>query len=117
MPLLQPVESEQNRAISDSDIRRQNGQVAAAARAAVKDHFFYPLLARRRGWEGEVVLSFGVDRAGRILGAEVARSSGHGVLDRAALDALARVGQLETPEQWAGTPRLLLPVRYRLAEG
>ncbi len=57
-------------------------------------HFNYPLLARRRGWEGEVLLAFRLEADGRITGAHVARSSGYGVLDRAALTALGKVKRI-----------------------
>jgi protein TonB len=79
---------------------------------ALADHFRYPLLARRRGWQGEVVLAFRLEADGRILDARIARSSGYGVLDHAALAALGKVKRLER-----GMPRSLtmqLPVIYRL---
>lgn len=44
----------------------------------------YPLAARRRGLEGRVLLLVEVAEDGRALAVEVDRSSGHGVLDRAA---------------------------------
>jgi len=79
---------------------------------ALADHFRYPLLARRRGWQGEVVLSFRLEADGRILDARIARSSGYGVLDHAALAALGKVKRIGH-----GMPRSLtlqLPVIYRL---
>ena len=75
-------------------------------------HFNYPLLARRRGWQGEVVLAFRVESDGQISNARIARSSGHGVLDRAALIALGRVGRLNHPPAFGVA--LQLPVIYRL---
>jgi protein TonB len=75
-------------------------------------HFNYPLLARRRGWQGEVLLAFRLEADGRISDARVLRSSGYGVLDRAALTALGKVGRIA-----AGLSRGLameLPVIYRL---
>jgi len=49
----------------------------------------YPGLARRRGWQGRVVLAVQVDATGRALAVAVAESSGHGVLDDAAAAAVA----------------------------
>ena len=78
--------------------------------------FRYPYIARRRGWEGRVVLGLRLAPDGRIHRPRVVHSSGHRVLDHAALDAVAGAGPLD----WA--PPLLqgavldldLPVIYRL---
>ena len=78
-------------------------------------HFSYPSLARRRGWQGEVLLAFRLETDGRIMDAHIARSSGYTVLDRAALAALGKIKRIETK-----TPRsvaMQLPVIYRLQEG
>lgn len=45
----------------------------------------YPLIARRRGFQGTVVLEVMVDRNGRVGDLKVFKSSGYKVLDRAAL--------------------------------
>lgn len=79
---------------------------------ALTDHFRYPLLARRRGWQGEVLLSFRLETDGRILDAQIARSSGYGVLDQAALAALGKVKQLAPGIAHSLT--MQLPVIYRL---
>ena len=44
----------------------------------------YPLIARRRGFQGTVVLEVMVDRNGRVGDLKVFKSSGYKVLDRAA---------------------------------
>ncbi len=75
-------------------------------------YFSYPLLARRRGWQGEVLLAFRLEADGRIVDARIARSSGYGILDRAALTALGKVKRVHS-----GTSRgfaMQLPVIYRL---
>jgi len=48
----------------------------------------YPPLAQRMGWQGVVVLHVRIGPDGSCLGAEVSRSSGHGVLDDAARKAV-----------------------------
>jgi len=75
----------------------------------------YPALARREGLEGRVVLRLRVSSGGRVVAAEVATSSGHALLDDAALAAAAR---------WTFEPALrdgvpvdawvLVPVRFTL---
>lgn len=51
----------------------------------------YPSLAKRRGWEGTVLLRVRVDKNGRPREVLIERSSGHGLLDRSASEhVLAR---------------------------
>lgn len=50
----------------------------------------YPRLAQRRGWEGIVVLEMDLDKNGLPQRVEIADSSGHRVLDKAAQAAVKR---------------------------
>jgi len=47
----------------------------------------YPDEARLRGWEGRIVLKFLVTTGGRVEEVTVVQSSGHAILDRAAVTA------------------------------
>lgn len=71
----------------------------------------YPPEALRRGLEGEVVLLLELGEGGRILEATVASSSGHPLLDQAALRAAGRLGSIAPAS--AGKA-ILLPVRFRI---
>ena len=72
-------------------------------------HLFYPPLAVTQGLEGEVVLLLTLDTTGQIRAVDIAKSSGHVLLDEAALDAARHIGTLP------GNPRqTLLPVTFRL---
>jgi len=78
----------------------------------------YPLLARKRGWEGDVLLGFTIATNGDICNTHVARSSGNAVLDQSALRALNQVHHV--PEGlWVNghTTELHLPVVFQLREG
>jgi protein TonB len=46
----------------------------------------YPLLAKRRGWEGTVTLDIELRADGSVGDIKVAQSSGHALLDQAAMD-------------------------------
>lgn len=50
----------------------------------------YPDLARRNGWEGEVIVRAQVNAAGRVTSASVLTKSRYAVLDKAAVDAVRR---------------------------
>jgi protein TonB len=78
-------------------------------------HFHYPLMARRKGWQGEVILSFTLGRSGVIHNARIALGSGYRMLDSAALATLNKIGKLDHgPQQ---PIRFELPLTYRLQEG
>lgn len=75
----------------------------------------YPRPALERGWEGTVLLQVSVTAGGNVAELKVERTSGHPVLDRAALEAVrswrfrpARLG--ERPME--GT--VLVPVAFTL---
>jgi protein TonB len=58
----------------------------------------YPDIARRNGWQGLCMVRVQVGADGRAGGVSVARSSGYGILDQAALSAVRK---------WQFSPRLV----------
>lgn len=77
----------------------------------------YPAQARRRGWEGRVLLVVRVRADGVAESVRVAQSSGHDILDRAARDAVRR-WRFE-PARRAGisvAASLEVPVTFRLID-
>ena len=89
--------------------RTLQGSSLRRAQTALSAHLFYPPEAIAQGLEGEVILLLVLADGGKLISATVARSSGHGLLDQAALDAARRIGALP------GNPRqTLFPVRFRL---
>ncbi|MEO5336987.1 MAG: energy transducer TonB, partial [Magnetospirillum sp. WYHS-4] len=76
----------------------------------------YPLAARRRGQEGVVVLSVRVGEDGAVREIAVARGSGIGSLDTAALEAV-RVWRFKPAHRGGRTVEALVevPIRFSLA--
>jgi periplasmic protein TonB len=75
----------------------------------------YPAAARRMRDQGVAHLRIRMDRAGRILAAELIRSSGSAALDRGALDTLRRAAPLpRIPEDRPDILELVLPVEFFL---
>jgi len=70
---------------------------------------FYPREAIARGLEGDVVVLLTLTSSGGVADASVATSSGHAILDAAALNAVRHSGELP-----AGQRQLLLAVQFRL---
>ncbi len=87
------------------------GQQLEDALAQLADKLLYPPEAIRLGLQGETVVLLDIGEGGRIASAVVASTSGHAVLDQAALRAVRQVGSLSPT--LAGRS-ILLPVRFRL---
>ena len=60
-------------------------------------HKRYPLAARARHEQGAVMVHFSIDRGGRLVSAEVLKSSGSRLLDEEALAMLHRASPLPAP--------------------
>jgi periplasmic protein TonB len=76
----------------------------------------YPEAARARRAEGTALLSFSMDRDGRVLGYHIVRSTGHSELDDEVLAMIERASPLPPapPELHAQVVQLAVPVRFRL---
>jgi protein TonB len=93
-----------------------SSRIQARLHSDLARYFDYPYAARLRGWEGMVLLAFDIETDGRLHAIRIARSSGHAVLDDAALRALQRVERLPEAVAWLHGQALSLrvPVIYRL---
>ena len=77
----------------------------------------YPLSARRLGQEGTARILVEVGADGSVASVKLYASSGHPMLDGAALDAVKKAQFL--PARKNGRPvaaRIVVPVRFRLAD-
>lgn len=75
----------------------------------------YPYLARRNGWEGQVLINAVIGTDGHLLHAEIQQSSGHKILDQDALKVIRAatplsMGQSHSQQQTTFT----IPLIYRL---
>lgn len=85
------------------------GRALDTAIAALVREEFYPRAAIERGLEGRVVLLLTLSAAGAVTAVDIASTSGHAMLDEAALHAAGRIGALP-----GGSRQVLLPVEFRL---
>ena len=78
----------------------------------------YPRIARRRGWEGEVWLIAEVNKNGFVQAVQLEQSSGHGLLDQVAFEA---VSSWKLKPQYLDDRRIeyeiRIPIRFDLREG
>jgi protein TonB len=91
----------------------------ASLREAMRPHFHYPLIARRRGWEGTVRVGLHISANGEISRLRIIETSRHAVLDQAAIDCLNRLRQTPGAVAWLDghDSDIVLPVEYRLTDG
>ena len=77
----------------------------------------YPDNARAQREEGTALLSFSIDRNGRVLGYFLVRSSGYADLDDEVLAMIQRASPLPPvpPELGDGVVQLVVPVRFRMS--
>ncbi len=110
---LDPPASSEPEIDVDAMMRGYVGRVGRA----VHREFRYPRAAARAGVEGRVLVEIVVDDQGRIVSSRVLRSSGHAVLDRAALKAVASIAKVPAPPtelRWSRRP-MQVPFVYRLS--
>lgn len=88
----------------------------AEVRSRIARNQKYPLWARRNNIEGVVVVRFALTREGRVQKAEVEKSSGHSVLDEAALEAVLQGDPYPPAPEGVSAGQLVgkVPIRFSL---
>lgn len=78
----------------------------------------YPLFARKAGLQGTCIVVCSLRRDGKILSTHVKKPSGHGILDKAAIAAIEKVGKFPpVPTEIAGdNTSFEIPVSYALGQ-
>jgi TonB family protein len=92
-------------------IRAGDGVAALSGviRRAIQRALIYPAAARRRGIEGTVVAEFRINGEGLPQGVRITKSSGHGLLDKAAIETIVRAAPLPPVEE-----KIEVPITFRL---
>ena len=86
------------------------GEAARKAGEQIARELFYPPEAIERGLEGEALVLLFLDESGNAIAARIEASSGHALLDAAAVRAARTLRAMP-----ASAPReAVLPVRFRL---
>ena len=91
-------------------LQRLSGQAARIAGEQMARELLYPVEAIERGQQGEALVLLFLDESGNAVAARLEESSGHALLDAAAVRAARTLRALPS-----SAPReALLPVRFRL---
>jgi len=93
-------------------------RVRATLQEALLPRFDYPSVARRRGWQGRVRIGLHIEADGNLTRIHLVESSGHALLDRAAVRNVTELRNVPAAAQWLDglDMDVILPVRYRLHE-
>jgi protein TonB len=108
-PVLEKVEPQIEQKKMEQPVQKvSNGDAesvfAQDVRARIERKKIYPDTARDLGLSGEVEVQYELDRAGNLMSAEIVASSGHRLLDQAALRAVKTVTYKGFPEDaWVGS--------------
>ncbi|MEA3435475.1 MAG: energy transducer TonB [Thermodesulfobacteriota bacterium] len=75
----------------------------------------YPIIARKRGYQGNVVLEVLIDKRGKVLDLKIFSSSGHSILDKTAISSVKKwlfepgMRGSDKIEMW-----VRVPIRFKL---
>ncbi|MBF0193995.1 MAG: TonB family protein [Magnetococcales bacterium] len=95
---------------------KNKGAVKLSISKLISRHFVYPPLAKRRNWEGRVVVWIQVEPSGIFSHVEVLESSGFLALDSAATKTVTKLGRIpkSTVATFQKAIQIHLPIIYRL---
>lgn len=112
---IAPLTSEQ----VASQLEQQRNYLLGELQSRLNRYLSYPVLARRRGWQGEVMIAFDINVGGQLNNVRLAQTSGYSVLDRSAVNAINKLEKIYLPDTLGRLQamELKLPVRYQLHEG
>lgn len=115
MPVV-PAEPAREPGISRAHLRRLlAGYIRDTLSRFLHGRIDYPLAASRAGMEGVTLLRVRLARDGRILAVRLSRTSGHDMLDQAALSSVQRLVTMPAPPAeipWDEGQELPLPVTF-----
>jgi len=101
-----------------NQLSQQRNYLLGELQNRLKRYLTYPTRARRRGWQGEVMVRFNINARGQLKNIRLAKSSGYSLLDHSAMTAIAKLDHIELPHSMGRLQamELQLPVRYELRE-
>jgi protein TonB len=104
---LSPAETAAIAALTETYVKRNYEYI----QRRIREKLVYPVQARRAGLQGSAELSFTIHEDGSVSDVTVTQSSGSGLLDTAAMDAIYASAPFRPPPAQA---RIVIPVSFRL---
>lgn len=119
-PKVQKKQNDANDSVADIEQKNTESLVKliSTIQEQIKHNFYYPRIAQIRNWEGTVILSLNIEKNGKIKNIFISSSSGHDVLDNAALEAINKIKIINFQKNIIAQKQTIhLPVTYQLTEG
>ena len=112
------LESQQPVASKDSQpsFEQSKNAILGNIQSRLSQYLSYPELARRKGWQGIVVVSLIVNESGNFKDIQVNSSSGFAILDNTALTALKKLNTIDIKKEFnlALNTTLEIPIHFKL---
>jgi periplasmic protein TonB len=77
----------------------------------IQNTLIYPIIARKKGWQGTVIVSFVVSKDGMVQEVQIKESSGFSILDQSAVNTIKKAAPFPPPPARA---ELIVPINYSL---
>lgn len=115
---LQPLAAAHQTSRPSFNTRQVRNKIGNALQQRLNATFKYPWLARKRGWQGRVMLSLRVERNGRLSNIKIRETSGYRLLDNSALDSVTKIKNLPDAVGLlqGNTLTLQIPVQFQLQD-
>jgi len=100
------------------DRQQLTARIQKHLRVQIAYNYWYPNIAVRNAWEGQVNLGLRVQANGKLTNIHVINSSGYSILDKAAVNSVRHVAVLPEASDWlqGQTIDVILPVIYKLTD-
>jgi len=106
-----------NLAASSPSQEESDRHLRSSVLELVTQRLSYPAIARRKGWQGVVILALHIESDGLISDLHVNETSGYAALDKAAIKSL-QLASIPGARQWlhGHSIDMLIPIEYRLLD-
>ena len=107
---------QQNTETLSEETQRSKNAVRGNIKSRLSQYLSYPEFARRKGWQGIVVVALKVNDFGQLKDIHVNSSSGFDILDSTAIDALNKLNAIEVKHEFklALNTLLEIPIHFKL---
>ncbi len=101
-----------------SPIKNNKNEITDLLNTELSKHFYYPKSAVKRHREGKVTLVFNINAQGEISDVSIKESSGHIILDNAAISSIKKIDIRKELKKLltAKNSHIVLPVLYNLKQ-
>jgi len=114
----QPQADNENKAKPNLSLTQVRERIRGHLHDNLDRHFYYhyPRLARKRGWQGEVLLTLKIESDGVISRILITKSTGYSLLDETAIKTVKKISNVKKISQWLNgrSIEMELPVIYHL---